>query len=529
MPIVISGATITSGPQQNVSGTSDNVGFFPYGWPAYSIIQPGWTCVQTGAVVTVVDAVNLNITTVGTPFTSGSTYTFTGLTGVRISGGVTIRTPPLPPPTPGSASLNGTSQYLSASNAAFTFAGDFTVEGWYCPTSVSGLRTLFTIGAPTAATGAMVVYSNSGTLNAQPYGGSNTTFSGATMSVNTWHHIALVRSGSTIRLYFNGTAHPTTITNSSSIGNGAVTIGFLSGGYGYFAGQISNFRVAASAVYTGNFTTPTAPLTDTQSAGTNISAITAGQTQLLLNTTNDANFLVDSSSYTRTVTNNNSIASSSLNPFFQGSAYFKPSSYLGSGSALTLGTTCTFECWFRTTSNPATSKFVLLGGSGNRGLNIYNGAYGQSSYSATVISLDWETADNRLFTVPTMAANTWYHLAATFNAGTATLWLNGTRSSTGTIATGWNFQSQTYRIGAWVSQSTYSQNVYISNPRLTNSAVYDVTQTTITVPTAPLTAIANTQLLLNTTNNANFLKDSSTNNITITNTGGVVSSSLNPF
>jgi hypothetical protein len=128
-----------------------------------------------------------------------------------------------------------------------------------------------------------------------------------------------------------------------------------------------------------------------------------------------------------------------------------------------------------------------------------------------------------------MTANTWYHLAATFNAGTGTLWLNGTRSSTGTFAAGWNFQSQTYRIGAWVSQSTYSQNVYISNPRITNSAVYDVTQTTITVPTAPLTAIANTQLLLNTTNDANFLKDSSTNNITITNTGGVVSSSLNPF
>jgi hypothetical protein len=71
--------------------------------------------------------------------------------------------------------------------------------------------------------------------------------------------------------------------------------------------------------------------------------------------------------------------------------------------------------------------------------------------------------------------------------------------------------------------------VYISNPRLTTSAVYDVTQTSITVPSAPLTAIANTQLLLNTTNDANFLKDSSTNNITITNNGGVVSSALNPF
>ena len=67
----------TTGTQQNVSGTSDNIGFFPYGWPAYSAIQPGWTCVQTGAVVTVVDGVSFTITTVGTPFTSGDSYTFT--------------------------------------------------------------------------------------------------------------------------------------------------------------------------------------------------------------------------------------------------------------------------------------------------------------------------------------------------------------------------------------------------------------------------------------------------------------------
>jgi hypothetical protein len=71
--------------------------------------------------------------------------------------------------------------------------------------------------------------------------------------------------------------------------------------------------------------------------------------------------------------------------------------------------------------------------------------------------------------------------------------------------------------------------VYISNPRLTTTEVYDVTQTSITVPSSPLSAIAGTQLLLNTTNDANFLKDSSTNNITITNIGGVVSSALNPF
>jgi hypothetical protein len=212
-----------------------------------------------------------------------------------------------------SASFNGTSQYLSASNAAFTFTGDFTVEGWYRPTSVSGLRTLFTIGAPTAATGAMVVYSSNGTLNAQPYGGGNISFSGATMSINTWYHIALVRSGSTIKLYLNGTAHATTITNSNSIGNDAFTVGFLSGGYGYFAGQISTVRVTASVVYTGNFTTPTSALALTQSSGTNISDITAGQTKLLLPL--NATPFTDSSTNALTVTNTGTVVPGVQYPF----------------------------------------------------------------------------------------------------------------------------------------------------------------------------------------------------------------------
>ena len=60
---------------------------------------------------------------------------------------------------------------------------------------------------------------------------------------------------------------------------------------------------------------PTAPLATTQSAGTNISAITGTQTQLLLNTPNNASFLVDSSTNAFTVTNNGSVTSNALNPF----------------------------------------------------------------------------------------------------------------------------------------------------------------------------------------------------------------------
>ena len=114
-------------------------------------------------------------------------------------------------------------------------------------------------------------------------------------------------------------------------------------------------------------------------------------------------------------------------------------------------------------------------------------------------------------------------MALTRASGTVKLWVNGASGGTRTGNTT-NLSQQRVFIGS--SGLDLYLKGRMSNIRIVKgTAVYTTTFT----PAGPLTAVSGTQLLLNTTNNANFLKDSSTNNFTVTNNGSVATSSLTPF
>jgi len=159
--------------------------------------------------------------------------------------------------------FNGTNQYLTTNtgyiNSTYNCTGDFTVEGWYYPTSVTGTRSLFTLGSE--ATGRYTWFLVGNTITSNLYGNISTTYT-STLSINTWAHIAVVRSGSTVKLYVNGTLDATTDTQAGTIGNGSLRIGADGSGAATFAGNISNFRfVNGTAVYSGSlFTVPTQPI-----------------------------------------------------------------------------------------------------------------------------------------------------------------------------------------------------------------------------------------------------------------------------
>ena len=101
-------------------------------------------------------------------------------------------------------------------------------------------------------------------------GSTNLYTTGSTvLSPNTWYHIAFVRNGTTGTFYIDGVADSTTVSfGSNSIRNtgNAFRIGANLDGEEpdqEFKGFISNVRVVkGDAVYTGNFTPPSEPLTN---------------------------------------------------------------------------------------------------------------------------------------------------------------------------------------------------------------------------------------------------------------------------
>lgn len=132
-------------------------------------------------------------------------------------------------------------------------SGDWTIEGWLYPNTVSGGQILLenttdgTGGLSIQMNGsAFLVYINSTAINA------------GTFTASTWQHFALVRSGSTMTAYINGSSVGTSSTTPGSGATG-LWIGSRSGGSISLNGYIDDLRITKGyARYTSNFTAPTA-------------------------------------------------------------------------------------------------------------------------------------------------------------------------------------------------------------------------------------------------------------------------------
>ena len=228
--------------------------------------------------------------------------------GISIGGGILLLTEP---PVNGSASFSGSNNLSVPNSAALNpGTGDFTIEFWTRLTSTTNNASFYR----GHNNGVDIFMNPSGRLAMGQAQVSTLITDSVTMTTGAWVHVAAVRIGATTRLYKNGVQVGAAGDATNYVTDSVNYIGFS--GSIRITGYISNLRVVVGlGVYTGAFTPPTSALAVTQSSGTNISAITAGQTRLLLNTYLGAEFLTDASTNNFTVTNTGGVTSNALNPF----------------------------------------------------------------------------------------------------------------------------------------------------------------------------------------------------------------------
>lgn len=402
--------------------------------------------------------------------------------------------------------FDGSGDYETlANNTALDMgSSDFTIEGWFYTNSVAAVHNpLVTRNNGGAVTTNDLQYfiSQSGTsLLMKVYIGSNSysiTFTSA-ISVGQWYHFALVRTGASIYGYLNGTRNATIITlpSSSSVLNNGTWLTYI-GGYRegttwYYAnGYISNVRIIkGTALYTGStYTVPTDGLT----AITNTSLLTC-----------QSNRFKDNSSNNLTITPYGTPSATAFSPFAPSAAYSASTNggsgyFDGSGDYLTVPSSsnlafgtgdATIEFWAYPTA--ATSSGYIFD------LRYIGGvaSYFYYNNSSTTFEFAFGGYAPSAITLGNKSLNTWTHFAIVRVSGTVSIYINGILAASGSGTS--NMAATGCSIGSRYSLDAPFYAGYISNLRMiVGTALYT---SNFAPPTAPLTAVANTQLLLNCTN-----------------------------
>ena len=393
--------------------------------------------------------------------------------------------------------FNGAQDYLTCS-VSVPATGAFTVEMFVFPTSTAGYQLLFSQYTSGNAGSLQILWDDTADKFTVNIGTGTVLTSSSTYALSTWHHLAITRDGSNnMTMWVNGASAATT-TNSTSILQTTTFIGTRSVALdGKFNGYISNLRVNNTAVYTGSFTPSTTPLTAI--SGTTL--LTCQSSRFIDNSANNFTITVVGRA------NEGHPVALKFNPFgasaaystgvVGGSGYFDGTGdYLSTTvTAKSAGTTSfTYELWFYEQATDGLDRHLFTTRTSDT-----NAGFDCRVNSSGVINL--QRGGSTDFFTSTAIANVacWNHLAIVRNGSTTlTIYLNGV--SIGTASLFYDLTVTDYKIG--VNYATDDPwKGYITDFRYTKAAVYTAT---FTPNTAPLAAITDTALLLNTTNGAIF-------------------------
>jgi len=157
-------------------------------------------------------------------------------------------------------SFNGSSQYLSIPyNVLYALEScDFTVEAWVYRNAIGSEHNIAVTRSSGGNDGWNLRINAANTITFY-YTGASSLSSTGTIPATTWTHVAVTKSGNTVRLFINGTIDG----SNASFGTGNANTQPLrigvdnSNAAGWFNGYIDDLRITRGyARYTANFTPP---------------------------------------------------------------------------------------------------------------------------------------------------------------------------------------------------------------------------------------------------------------------------------
>lgn len=315
--------------------------------------------------------------------------------------------------------FNNNGDYLKLSNIKnYDLTGDFTIETWLY---VSSYASIVLIDLATSNTSARYSINLRTDGQLQMYANSALQYSGALVPLNSWTHIAMVRTGGYHAFYINGSlaSAPVSMTNSFICTQALIGTNWPIDKPGVSGFYLKDFRISKVARYTSNFTPSLNP--ENKPFTTSLSSFTPAFELVCTPSIQD--------SKGKTITTIGSVQVKTDNPVsiadYPSVLYFD-----GINSRLELADSPDFAL----NSDFTLEAFVNL----DRQTGVQT-IYEQRnvSYNSLQLSegkLRFVTASLGVQSPIVLAPYTWYHVACTFSLNRLSLYVNGRLVSTSATA-----------------------------------------------------------------------------------------------
>jgi hypothetical protein len=404
-----------------------------------------------------------------------------------------------------SALFDGTGDYLTVTNIAGGITDDQTFEFWIrfanLPTS-GGFRMVAGDGGGARYLGLL---NDGGTYRWEVSFSDGQYVERFTTSVstNTWYHVALTKSGSTLKMYQAGSALTSAVSFNTMAPEktlfvaGTNYIGSWNTDSNFFNGHMDEIRVSNNVRYTTTFTPSTTPFIDDSNTVLLIHA----------NGTDASTVFEDDNGITRSQNNfsliGNARLSTARSKFGASSAYFD-----GSGDYAIAANNITFAdnqdfTWEFWVNEDVSQGCKYIGGEIQNDIFIGHdpGAF-SNRLGVGIVGVGWYMDFGE-----SLALDTWYHLCVQRSGDTVYGYINGVLkvTHTGTLAN-WDWHWRKVVLGAETTGNT-PFNGYLDEMRWSNIVRYATGG--FTQPSAPFVNDANTVLLVHAegTNNSTVITD----------------------